>query len=297
MPTHLPEARSGSTADPATSGRERPAGRPRRAATDRSAWISLGEASRLLGIAPGTLRRWADEGRLPVFTTPGGHRRFPRQALRALLPAPRPRRPTLARLGASPERIARAYRPRRHPPAEAAGPDPILGRLSEEERARFRERGRRLVALLVEHLDAPDRDTRNLSLQEARQVAAEHGRVLANLGLSLTDAVAAFLRFRTPFLTELAALARRRNLDTREATVLLTDADRATDALLVAMMTGHTLATGQRLVAGRRLVEGVRRGQGRPGGGSAGERQPGEGAFEEGSLDPLAPDGVHSTEA
>ena len=35
-----------------------------------SSWIGLGEASRLLGIAPGTLRRWADEGRIPVFTTP-----------------------------------------------------------------------------------------------------------------------------------------------------------------------------------------------------------------------------------
>lgn len=224
---------------------------------DRSGWVGLGEASRLLGISPGTLRRWADEGRVPVFTTPGGHRRFPRQALRALLPSARPRRPTLARLGATPERIARAYRPRRPTAAAEPQPDPILARLSEDERARFRERGRRLVGLLIEHLDAPDRASRDLALQEARQVAAEHGRVLAGLGLSLTDAVAAFLRFRAPFLAELATLARRRSLDTREATVLLTDADRATDALLVAMMTGHTLATGQRLVEeGRRPRSG-----------------------------------------
>src|SRR5450756_1868202 len=63
-------------------------------------WIGLGEASRLLGIAPGTLRRWADEGRIPVFTTPGGHRRFARSTLSALLPAARTHRPSLARLGA-----------------------------------------------------------------------------------------------------------------------------------------------------------------------------------------------------
>lgn len=245
MPKASPDRRS----SPAEASP--PSDRP--SARDRSSWVGLGEASRLLGISPGTLRRWADEGRVPVFTTPGGHRRFPRRALRALLPAARIARPSLARLGASPDRIARAYRPRRRPPATAAEPDPILARLSEEERVRFRERGRRLVGLLIEHLDATDRAGRDLSLQEARQVAAEHGRVLAELGLSLTDAVAAFLRFRAPFLAELATLARRRNLDTREATILLTDADRATDALLVAMMTGHTLAAGKRLVdAGRR---------------------------------------------
>src|SRR5450759_971879 len=61
------------------------------AARSSSTWVGLGDASRLLGIAPGTLRRWADEGRIPVFTTPGGHRRFARSTLSALLPAARPR--------------------------------------------------------------------------------------------------------------------------------------------------------------------------------------------------------------
>src|SRR5450759_1195542 len=79
------------------------------AARSSSIWVGLGEASRLLGIAPGTLRRWADAGRVPVFTTPGGHRRFSRSTINALLPAARTRRPALARLGASPERMARAY--------------------------------------------------------------------------------------------------------------------------------------------------------------------------------------------
>ena len=42
-------------------------------------------------------------------------------------------------------------------------------------------------------------------------------------------------------------LSRKRGLDTREATALLADAEAATDRLLVAMMTGHTLETGNRL--------------------------------------------------
>ena len=47
-------------------------------------WLSLGPASELLGIDPDTLRRWADEGRVPAWTTPGGHRRFDADSLNRL---------------------------------------------------------------------------------------------------------------------------------------------------------------------------------------------------------------------
>jgi excisionase family DNA binding protein len=39
-------------------------------------WLTLGQAAKQLGVANRTLRRWAAEGRLPAFSTPGGHRRF-----------------------------------------------------------------------------------------------------------------------------------------------------------------------------------------------------------------------------
>ncbi len=215
------------------------------ASSNRSAradWVSLGEASRLLGIAPGTLRRWADEGRVAVFTTPGGHRRFSKAALRSLLPSERAGRPQLARLGASLDRMARAYRPGRHGPQPAESPG--LEALQDPDRLAFRERGRMLLALLLAHLDAGEDDARTLKLQEAAQLAAEEGRAAAALGVSMSEAVEGFLRFRAPFITELASIGRRRGLDTREATALLTDAEAAMDRLLVAMMTGHSLVAG-----------------------------------------------------
>ena len=55
----------------------------------------------------------------------------------------------------------------------------------------------------------------------------------------MSDTVEGFLRFRKPFVDELAILARRRRLDTREATTLLADAESARDRLLVALMIGH----------------------------------------------------------
>ena len=221
-----------------------PAPRSGRTASSANAdWLGLAEASRFLGIAGATLRRWADDGRVPVFTTPGGHRRFSRRALQQFLPAPRHERPSLARLGASPERVVRAYHPRgRSRPAPTT---PWLERLSEADRIDFRERGRGLVGILLDHLDAPDTGVAAPRLQEGCRLAAEHGRRVAALGGSMTEAVQGFLQFRTPFLTELAATARRRSLDTAQATELLVAAESAMDQLLLATMTGHSLASAR----------------------------------------------------
>ena len=78
---------------------------------DRGDWLTLGEASRILGVDPDTLRRWADGGKIEVFTTPGGHRRFLRASIDAMLPRPRQtRRQSLSSLGEPPDlgRLARA---------------------------------------------------------------------------------------------------------------------------------------------------------------------------------------------
>lgn len=48
-------------------------------------WLRLGAASRFLGIDPSTLRNWTDAGRVPVFRTPGGHRRYVVEDLRVFL--------------------------------------------------------------------------------------------------------------------------------------------------------------------------------------------------------------------
>lgn len=198
---------------------------------NRSAWLGLGEASRLLGITPATLRRWADDGQVPAFTTPGGHRRFPRSAIEGLVPAARARRPPL---DASSDRIAHAYR-RARPTAPA-----WLAGLGEAERSDFRHRGRQLLELLIKYLDAADRAAAGRLLDQAGQEAEAYGEAAARQGLTLTDSVQGFLRFRAPFMSELAGIARKRRLDTREATKLMVDAEAAMDRLLVAVMNGHT---------------------------------------------------------
>ena len=55
-------------------------------------WLPLGAASRLVGVGPDTLRRWADTGKVQSYQTPGGHRRFLRSSLEAMINAPRRQR-------------------------------------------------------------------------------------------------------------------------------------------------------------------------------------------------------------
>src|SRR6476661_7570729 len=62
-------------------------------------WLSIHEACRLLGVDQSTLRRWSDAGKVPVFRTPGGHRRYAESDLQALVGASarRPDRPRVIR--------------------------------------------------------------------------------------------------------------------------------------------------------------------------------------------------------
>lgn len=214
----------------------------RRPFTDHD-WVGLSEASRLLGVSPATLRRWSDAGRLRVFTTPGGHRRFSRATLERLLPADRSRRPSLGGAGLTPTRLARTYR---RASRDAAPELPWVLTLSEDQRILFRERGQVLAASLLQHLDATQPEAAAHHLKAASVTAAEYGRAAATLGLSLSQTVEGFLRFRAPFHHELAVAGRRRGFDTAETTDLLETAERAMDRLLVATMTGHSLATGTR---------------------------------------------------
>jgi excisionase family DNA binding protein len=207
-------------------------------ATPGSNWISLGPASRLLGVDPDTLRRWADSGRIPAFVTPGGHRRFDRRAVERLAEARRTDQRTLAVLGATPERLNRAYRRSyRASSADRVGIEP-----ESHERNAFRQDGRRLVEALLAHLDAPDPGTRERTEAEATALVDEFARRLAYAGRSLTEAVEFFVAARGPFLRELGAIGRRRALDTARLADAYETASALLDRLLLRLIATHQQA-------------------------------------------------------
>jgi len=51
---------------------------------DPPAVLTTSEVSRLLGVSPNTVTRWAREGRLPCRLTLGGHHRFERQVIEGI---------------------------------------------------------------------------------------------------------------------------------------------------------------------------------------------------------------------
>jgi excisionase family DNA binding protein len=201
-----------------------------------SEWVTLGEASRMLGIAPATLRRWSDAGRVRAFTTPGGHRRYRRSALERLIPADRSDRPSLVRSGMTASRVARAYRAEAR---VASRESPWIIRLDDQQRGWFREHGRRLTGALLAYLDAVDPIITEHQLAEAAAEAAAYGRVAAGLELSLSQAVEGFLQFRRPFLRQLTLVARQRGFDTEATVELMESAEVVMDRLLIAAMAAH----------------------------------------------------------
>jgi excisionase family DNA binding protein len=63
--------------------RDRP--ETRRAPANEPDWLTLGQAAKYLGVAQSTIRKWSDQGRVPAFYTPGGHRRYRRGDLDSFL--------------------------------------------------------------------------------------------------------------------------------------------------------------------------------------------------------------------
>ena len=59
--------------------------REQSSARSEGEWLTLGQAARFLGVAQSTIRKWSDQGRVPAFYTPGGHRRFRRGDLESFL--------------------------------------------------------------------------------------------------------------------------------------------------------------------------------------------------------------------
>lgn len=200
-------------------------------------WLSVQQASALVGVSPATLRRWSDAGQVSVFTTPGGHRRFARSTLLALLPAvPAEGSPALAEASDLAQACRRAL-------PSVRSSLRWIDELDESDLQPLREHGRRIAAALLSALDPPGRRAGRTSLAVAASSAAACGRIATACGVAWTDVVEAFLRLRMVFLQELLDGARARGLGVARSQELLMAAATACDDVLLVLVRDHQAAT------------------------------------------------------
>jgi excisionase family DNA binding protein len=160
--------------------------------TTSQTWLSLAQAAQQLDIHPTTLRRWADNGDIPVMRTPGGHRRFAAADVAQI---------TERQYGHSPTNLSQQWAEHAlvHTRQELSTQDGHWLALSSGSlRQRHRQLGRELMALTLQYIAAPTENER--LLEQARQVGQTYGQVAQESGLGLTDALKAALFFRDTLL-------------------------------------------------------------------------------------------------
>jgi excisionase family DNA binding protein len=159
-------------------------------------WLSLSEASALLGVHPTTLRRWADSGNFPCLRTPGGHRRFRTADVAAWTQGTQttaltPESETLVQSAVG---YTRQEMARKHVFHESW----YIAFDREEDRQQMRDTGRRLFGLAIQYMSR-SREHEPV-LQEGRRIGEFYGQQSAEHGISLVDTVRALFFFRESLL-------------------------------------------------------------------------------------------------
>lgn len=183
-------------------------------------WLTLTEAAEALRVHPTTLRRWADSGQVPVFLTPGGHRRFAASDVRHI--------------------AARRHSVRRVGPVERIWADQALAaarkQLGAQEGERWlkqhdggardknRHMGQQLMGLILDYLTTDDDD--GPQLQEARKMGTQYGTASREMGLPLTDALRAAMFFRDTLTTSAIQLPENVRIPTGSQVRLVTRINR-----------------------------------------------------------------------
>jgi excisionase family DNA binding protein len=151
-------------------------------------WLSLSEVAEVLGVHPSTVRSWADNGRLPVHRTAGGHRRFRRAEVDLCMQSQTADHSMeVDQVVKSALRITRIQIGEGRLEAEA-----WYHKLDEEARFQYRQSGRELLQGLIVHLASPGSDPKT----EARALGYEYASRGNRRGLSCAEATHAFLFFR-----------------------------------------------------------------------------------------------------
>jgi excisionase family DNA binding protein len=152
-------------------------------ASETASWLSVTEAAKRLNIHPATLREWADRGRIRMFRTPGGHRRFSGDDVDALASDAAPELALFMNALVGQARLATS--------AGKLATESWYSQFDDAAKERQRELGHDLMRVLVAYLGDTDKDWSG----DIRTLGDRYARLAHDTGLSLGDALRAFHLF------------------------------------------------------------------------------------------------------
>ena len=152
-------------------------------------WLSLSAAAELLGVHPSTVRKWSDNGKIPVHLTQGGHRRYQRSEVESWLVA-RQSGDSLD-IDNLLDKVLHAVRV--HIQNQPLETESWYASLDGETREHYRSSGRSLAHAILFYLASSREDTAGPS---AHIVGFEYALRSRKHNLSVIDAAHAYLFFR-----------------------------------------------------------------------------------------------------
>jgi excisionase family DNA binding protein len=200
-------------------------------------WITLHEAAELLGVHPATVRHWSDQGRLPVYRTSGGHRRYKRNEVELWAKSARqsgkrsPEETMQLAIRQIRVRIAEGQ-------LEAEG---WYQKLDEAARLQYRQSGATLARGLMAQLLAHDEQ----ASAEAQALGYEYAARARAHGLGRVEAVQAFLFFKNALIDGLMQVFSDAHVPTGEAWHTLSRLTLLTDQILLALLSDYRAPNGR----------------------------------------------------
>ncbi len=158
-------------------------------------WLSLSQVAGVLGVHPSTVRTWADQGRLPVHRTQGGHRRFRRSEVDLCMNSAAAQGETdVDQVIQSALKRTRLQITEAHLEAEG-----WYLKLDSEAREQYRRGGRTLLQGLMAYNGSDEISGR----AEARAIGYEYASIGRRCNLTIAESVHAFLFFRNALLNSM----------------------------------------------------------------------------------------------
>ncbi len=198
--------------------------------------LSISEAAQVLGVSEAALRLWTDEGKVKAFVTPGGHRRYSRAELKKFSSK------ETKMLGVKDvvTEMEETFGQHREISKTYFSNIPQDKDIVHKYQQALAGSGHDLLQLIMQYISEPA--NRTATLEKIREVSARHGEISANLGLSLTDSVQAFLLHREPILKSTTSLIKKREANSGRIINLIPMIGQVLDEALLAHVAAHQQA-------------------------------------------------------